>query len=129
MKRILAPIFLLASVGLCGAQTLDQPPLSPTTAVTTEYPALRAFHHTLAGTVYIGYYFNSRKANCSVLIWSKPANETPPEKTTHQQVRIDLSAKQAITFFADSHGSNLNLECSADAKSLLVSQTSVSFTQ
>ena len=51
------------------------------------------------------------------------------EKTTHQQVRIDLNAKQAITFFADHLGSNLSLECSADAKSLSVRQTSISLTQ
>jgi hypothetical protein len=129
MKRILAPIILLASLSLCSGETLDQPPLSPTISFTTEYPALHAFHHTIADTSYIGYYFNSRKANCSVLIWSKPADETPAAKTTHQQVRIDLSAKQAITFFVDNRGSNLSLECSADAKTLLVRQTSVSFTQ
>jgi hypothetical protein len=64
-----------------------------------------------------------------VLIWSKPADENPAEKRTHQQVRIDLNAKQAITFFVDHNGSNLSLECAADAKSLSVMQTSVPFTQ
>ena len=39
----------------------------------------------------------------------KANNETPAEKTTHQQVRIDLNAKQAITFFADHLGSKFKL--------------------
>lgn len=129
MNSILSPIILIATLGLCSAETLDQSSLNPTSTFTTEYPALHAFHHTVGETSYVGYYFNSRKANCSVLIWSQPANEKPADKTTHQQVRIDLNAKQAITFFADSRGSNLSLECAADAKSLLVSQTSVPFTQ
>ena len=129
MKLIISPIILIASVGLCGAETTDQSYQSTTSSFTTEYPALRAFHHNVGETSYIGYYFNSRKDNCSVLIWSKPADETPAEKTTYQQVRIDLNAKQAITFFVDNRGSNLNLECSADTKSLLVRQTSVPFTQ
>jgi hypothetical protein len=34
-----------------------------------------------------------------------------------------------MTFFVDHLGSNLRLECSADAKSLSVSETSVAFTQ
>jgi hypothetical protein len=129
MKPIVSSIILLASIGLSRAETVAQPALSPTSTVTTEYPALHAFHHTVARTSYIGYYFNSRNANCSLLIWSKPTDESPSAGPTHQQVRIDLNAKQAITFFADSRGSNLSLECAADAKSLLVSQTSVPFTQ
>ena len=64
-----------------------------------------------------------------MIIWSKGPNEAPADETTHQKVRIDLSAKQAITFFADDLGSNLSLECAADAKSLSVRQTSISFTQ
>jgi hypothetical protein len=52
----------------------------------------------------------------------KAGQRDAAEKTTHQQVRIDLNAKQAITFFADDLGSNLSLECSADAKSLSVRQ-------
>ena len=117
MKPILSPLVLIASIGLSYADPLDRPPLSQTSSVTTEYPALRAFHHNVGETAYIGYYFNSKPSNCSVLIWSKSDDETSAEKTTHQQVRIDLNAKQAITFFADDLGSNLSLECSADAKS------------
>ena len=64
-----------------------------------------------------------------MLIWSKSDNENPAEKTGHQQVRIELNAKQAITFFADELGSNLKLECAADARSLSVRQTSISLTQ
>ena len=129
MKLIAAPILLIASMGLCSAETIDQLPTNPISSVTTEYPAFHAFHHTVGKTSYIGYYFNGRPSNCSVLIWSKPADENPAEKSTHQQVRIDLNAKQAITFFVDHNGSNLSLECAADAKSLSVIQTYVPFTQ
>ena len=129
MKLIISPLVLIASIGLSYADPIDRPPLSQTSSVTTEYPALRAFHHNVGETAYIGYYFNSKPSNCSVIIWAKPENETPAEKTTHQKVRIELNAKQAITFFADDLGSNLSLECSADAKSLSVRQTSISLTQ
>jgi hypothetical protein len=129
MKLILSPLILIASLGLSLAEPVDRAPPSLTSSVTTEYPALHAFHHNVGETSYIGYYFNSKPSNCSVLIWSKSDDETSAEKTTHQQVRIDLNAKQAITFFADHLGSNLNLECSADAKSLSVRQTSISLTQ
>jgi hypothetical protein len=123
MKLIISPLVLIASIGLSYA--IDRPVLSQTSSVTTEYPAFHAFHHSVGETSYAGYYFNSKPSNCSVLIWAKPDNETPAEKTTHQKVRIELNAKQAITFFADDLGSNLNLECSADAKSLSVRQTSI----
>jgi hypothetical protein len=129
MKLILSPLILIASLGLSSAAPVDRAPPSLTSSVTTEYPALHAFHHTVGQTSYIGYYFNDKPSNCSVLIWSKADDEIPAEKTTHQQVRIDLNAKQAITFFADHLGSNLSLECSADAKSLSVRQTSISLTQ
>jgi hypothetical protein len=125
----ISSIILIAGIGLCDAQTVDRPPPSPIRSFTTEYPALHPFHHTVGETSYIGYFFNSRPSNCSVLIWSKPTDETSDEKTTHQQVRIDLSANQAITFFVDHLGSNLSLECAADAKSLSVIQTSVPLTQ
>jgi hypothetical protein len=128
MKPILSPLAFIASMGLGYADPVDRAPPSLTSSVTTEYPALHAFHHTMGETSYFGYYFNSKPSNCSVLIWSK-SDEPSAEKTTHQQVRIDLNAKQAITFFADHLGSNLNLECSADAKSLSVRQTSISLTQ
>ncbi len=128
MKLIISPLVLIASLGLSYADPIDRPALSQTSSATTEYPALRAFHHTVGETAYIGYYFNSKPSDCSVIIWSKDANEAPAE-TTHQKVRIDLNAKQAITFFADELGSNLSLECSADARSLSVRQTSISLTQ
>ena len=129
MKPILSSLAFIASMGLSYADPVDRAPPSLTSSVTTEYPALHAFHHNVGETSYIGYYFNSKPSNCSVLIWSKSDDETSAEKTTHQQVRVDLNAKQAITFFADDLGSNLNLECSADAKSLSVRQTSISLTQ
>ena len=129
MKFILSPLVLIASLGLSFAGPVDPAPPSLTSSVTTEYPALHPCHHKAGDTTYIGYYYNDKPANCSVLIWSKPDSENPAEKTGHQQVRIDLNAKQAITFFADELGSNLNLECAADAKSLSVRQTSISFTQ
>ena len=129
MKLIISPLVLIASIGLSYADPIDRPVLSQTSSVTTEYPAFHAFHHSVGETSYAGYYFNSKPSNCSVLIWAKPDNETPAEKTTHQKVRIERNAKQAITFFADDLGSNLNLECSADAKSLSVRQTSISLTQ
>ena len=129
MKLIISPLVPIASIGLSYADPIDRPVLSQTSSVTTEYPAFHAFHHSVGETSYAGYYFNSKPSNCSVLIWAKPDNETPAEKTTHQKVRIELNAKQAITFFADDLGSNLNLECSADAKSLSVRQTSISLTQ
>jgi hypothetical protein len=125
----ISSIILIAGIGLCDAQTVDRPPPSPVRSFATEYPALHPFHHTVGETSYIGYFFNSRPSNCSMLIWSKPTDETSDEKTTHQQVRIDLSANQAITFFVDHLGSNLRLECAADAKSLSVIQTSVPLTQ
>jgi hypothetical protein len=129
MKLILSPLVLIASLGLSFAEPVDPAPPSQTSSVTTEYPALHPFHHKVGDTSYIGYYFNSKPANCSVLIWAKPDKETSPEKTTHPKVRIELNAKQAITFFADELGSNLSLECAADAKSLSVRQTLISFTQ
>jgi hypothetical protein len=128
MKPILSSLAFIASMGLGYADPVDRASPSLTSSVTTEYPALHAFHHNVGETSYFGYYFNSKPSNCSVLIWSK-SDEPSAEKTTHQQVRIDLNAKQAITFFADHLGSNLNLECSADAKSLSVRQTSISLTQ
>jgi len=129
MKLIISPLVLIASIGLSYADPIDGPPLSQTSSVTTEYPALHPFHHTVGQTSYIGYYFNGKPSNCSVIIWSKDNNEAPADETVHQKVRIDLNAKQAITFFADDLGSNLSLECSADAKSLSVRQTSISVTQ
>jgi hypothetical protein len=123
------PIVLLAGIGLCDAEPVDRPPPTPIRSSTTEYPAPRAFHHTVGETSYIGYYFNGRPSSCSVLIWSKPADHTSTEKTTHEQVRVDLNASQTMTFFVDHLGSNLRLECSSDAKSLSVSETSVAFTQ
>jgi hypothetical protein len=129
MKLILAPLVLIASLGLSFAEPVDPAPPSQTSSVTTEYPALHPFHHTVGQTSYIGYYFTSKPSNCSVLIWSKPDNETPGEKTTHPKVRIELNAKQVITFFADELGSNLSLQCAADAKSLSVRQTSILLTQ
>jgi hypothetical protein len=129
MKFIIAPLVLIASLGLSFAEPVDRAPPSLASSVTTEYPALHAFHHKVGDIAYIGYYFNSKPANCSVLIWSKSDKETPADETAHQQVRIDLNAKQAITFFADHLGSNLSLECSADAKSLSVRQTSIFLTQ
>ena len=129
MKLILSSLALIASLGLSYADPIDQPVLSQTSSVTTEYPALHVFHHSVGETSYFGYYFNSKSSNCSVIIWSKDNKETPADETTHQKVRIDLNAKQAITLFADDLGSNLSLECSADAKSLTVRQTSISLTQ
>ncbi len=129
MKLILSPLFLIASLGLSFAEPVDRAPPSQTNSVTIEYPWLHPFHHTVGDTSYIGYYFKSKPSNCSVLIWAKPEKETPSEKTTHQKVRVELNAKQAITFFADDLGSNLSLECSADAKSLSIRQTSISLSQ
>ncbi|HEY1887330.1 MAG TPA: hypothetical protein VGG86_15000 [Roseiarcus sp.] len=129
MKLILSSLALIASLGLSYADPIDPPPPSQTSSVTTEYPALHPFHHTVGDTSYIGYYFSSKPSNCSVIIWAKPDKETPSETTTHHKVRIDLNAKQAITFFVDDLGSNLTLECSADAKSLSIRQTSISLTQ
>jgi hypothetical protein len=129
MKSILAPLVLIASLGSSYADPVDRPPIRQTSISTTEYPAMRAFHQNVGETSFIGYYFNSKPSDCSVLIWAKPDKETAVEKTTHQKVRIELNAKQTITFFADELGSNLSLECSADAKSLAIRQTSISLTQ
>jgi hypothetical protein len=129
MKFIIAPVVLIASLGLSSADPVDRAPPSQASSVTTEYPALHPFHHTVGETSFVGYYFNGKPSNCSVLIWSKSDNEMPAEKTTHPKVRIELSARQAMTFFADDLGSNLSLECAADAKSLSIRQTSISFTQ
>lgn len=129
MKPILSSLAFFASMGLSTAGPIDQPPSSRTSSVITEYPAFHAFHHSVGETSYAGYYFNGKPSNCSVIIWSKEANEAPADETTHQKVRIDLATKQAITFFADDLGSNLSLECSPDAKSLSVRQTSISLTQ
>ncbi len=126
---IISSIILLAGIGFADAETVDSPPPSPVRSFTTEYPALHPFRHTVGETSYVGYYFNGRPANCSVLIWSKPTDETSDEKRAHQQVRIDLNANQAMTFFVDHLGSNLSLQCSADAKSLSVIQTSIPLTQ
>jgi hypothetical protein len=128
MKFLLSSLSLIASLGVSHADPTDRPPVQ-TTSITTDYPAMRAFHHNVGETAYFGYYYNSKPSNCSVVIWAKPDKETSAEKATHQKVRIDLNAKQAITFFADELGSNLSLECSADAKSLSIRQTSVSLTQ
>src|SRR6202035_1615707 len=98
MKFIIAPLALIASLGLSSAEPVDRAPPSQASSVTTEYPALHPFHHTVGETSYIGYYFNSKPSNCSVLIWFKSDDEPSAEKTTHHQVRIDLNAKQAITF-------------------------------
>jgi hypothetical protein len=125
----ISPILLIAGIGLCDAETADRPPPTPVRSRTTEYPALHPFHRTVGETSYTGYYFNGRPSSCSVLIWSKPADQISTETTTHQQVRIDLNASQTMTFFVDRLGSNLSLECSADARSLSVSETSVAFTQ
>jgi hypothetical protein len=129
MKLIISPLVLIASMGLSTVDPIDRPPLSQTSSVTTEYPAFHAFHYSVGETSYAGYYFNGKPSNCSVIIWSKEAHEAPADETTHQKVRIDLSAKQAITFFADDQGSNLSLECADDARSLSVRQTSISLTQ
>ena len=128
MKFLIAPLVFIASLGLSLADPVDRAPPSQASSVTTEYPALHPFHHNVGETSFVGYYFNGKPSNCSVLIWAKRANETPAEKT-HPKVRIELNAKQAITFFADDLGSNLSLACAADAKSLSVRQTSISFTQ
>jgi hypothetical protein len=126
---MISPILLIAGIGLSDAETVDRPPPTPIRSTTTEYPALRPFHRTVGETSYIGYYFNGRPSSCSVLIWSRPADQISNERTAHQQVRVDLNASQTMTFFVDHLGSNLSLECSADAKSLSVSETSVAFTQ
>jgi hypothetical protein len=129
MKLLISSLALIASLGLGSAGPADQPPIMQTSVSTTEYPAMRAFHHSVGETSYIGYYFNSKPSDCSVLIWAKPDKETAAEKTAHQKVRIELNAKQTITFFSDELGSNLSLECAADAKSLSIRQTSISLTQ
>jgi hypothetical protein len=77
MKFIIAPLVLIASLGLSWAEPVDSPPSSQASSVTTEYPALHPFHHNVGQTSYIGYYFNGKPSNCSVLIWAKPDNETP----------------------------------------------------
>jgi hypothetical protein len=128
MKLILSPLVLIASLGMSFAEPVDRAPPSQASSITTEYPAMREFHHNVGETSYVGYYFNAKPSNCSVIIWSKSDKETPAEKI-HQKVRIDLNEKQAISFLADELGSNLSLECAPDAKSLSVRQTSVSFTQ
>jgi hypothetical protein len=129
VKPFLPALILIVSLGASYAAPVDGPSLNQTSSVTTEYPAFHAFHHTVGGTSYVGYYFNGKPSNCSVLIWSKANNEIPSEKPTHQKVRIELNAKQSITFLADELGSNLSLECAADGKSLSVRQTSISLTQ
>ena len=129
MKFIIAPFVLIASLGLSSADPVDRAPPSQASSVTTEYPALHPFRHTVGETSFVGYYFNGKPSNCSVLIWSKSDNEAPAEKTTHPKMRIELNAKQAMTFFADDLGSNLSLECAADARSLSIRQTSISLTQ
>jgi hypothetical protein len=128
MKVIITSLALIASLGLSHADPVDPPPLSQTSSVTTEYPAFHPFHHSAGSTSYAGYYFIGKPSNCSVILWLKDANQAPADETIHQKVRIDLNAKQAVTFFADDLGSNLSLECSADAKSLSVRQTSISLT-
>jgi hypothetical protein len=129
MKFIIAPLALIAGLGVSSAEPVGRAPPSQASSVTTEYPALHPFHHNVGETSFVGYYFNGKPSNCSVLIWAKPDNEKPAYQTAHPKVRIELNASQAITFFADDLGSNLSLECAADAKSLSVRQTSVSFTQ
>src|SRR4051794_24334774 len=98
MKAILSSLALIASIGMSHADTVDRPRVSQASVSTTEYPAMRAFHHNVGQTAYVGYYFNSKPSDCSVLIWAKPEKEAATEKTTHQKVRIELNAKQAITF-------------------------------
>jgi hypothetical protein len=83
MKFIIAPVVLIASLGLSSADPVDRAPPSQASSVTTEYPALHPFHHTVGETSFVGYYFNGKPSNCSVLIWSKSDNEMPAEKTTH----------------------------------------------
>ncbi len=129
MKFIVASLVLIASVGFSSADPVDRASPNQSSSVTTEYPALHPFHHKVGETSFVGYYFNGQRANCSVIIWANPDNEALADKTTHPKVRIDLDAKQAITFFADELGSNLSLECAPDAKSLSVRQTSISLTQ
>jgi hypothetical protein len=127
--KVLSSLALIASIGSSTAGPIDRPAFNQTSSVTTEYPAFHAFRHSIGQTAYAGYYFNDKPSNCSVILWSEDNNGAPTYEATHQKVRIDLNAKQAITFFADDLGSNLNLECSADAKSLSVRETSISLTQ
>jgi hypothetical protein len=129
MKFIIAPLALIASLGLSSADPVDRAAPSQASSVATEYPALRPFHHLVGETSFAGYYFNGKASNCSVILWAEVNSEKPAEKTMHPKVRIELNAKQEITFFADDIGSNLSLECAADAKSLSVRQTSISLTQ
>ena len=75
MKFIISPLVLIASIGLSYADPIDRPSPSQASSVTTEYPALRAFHHNVGETSYVGYYFNGKPSNCSVLIWAKPTTK------------------------------------------------------
>jgi hypothetical protein len=60
MKFIIAPLVVIASLGLSYADPIDRPSLSHTSSVTTEYPALHVFHHSVGETSYFGYYFNGK---------------------------------------------------------------------
>ena len=60
MKFIIAPLVLIASLGLSHADPVDRAPPSQASSVTTEYPALHSFHHTVGETSFVGYYFNGK---------------------------------------------------------------------
>lgn len=122
MKLIISSVALAAGLALCNAKTLDNVARNPTASFTTTYPAFQAFYHVVGDKSYIGY-FQSKPSVCSVWVLSKPADESPAEKATQQQVEFDLPATQTMTFVVNSRGSNLSLKCAADAKSLSVSQT------
>ena len=122
MKLITSSVALAASLALGDAKALDNVVRNPTASFTTNYQALQAFYHVVGDKSYIGY-FQTKPSACSVWILSKPAEESPAEKETQQQVEFDLPATQTMTFVVNSRGSKLSLRCSADAKSLSVSQT------
>lgn len=122
MKLILSTIALVASIASANAAPIDTVARNPAASFTTTYPALEAFHHVVGKKAYIGY-FQPKPSACSVWILSKPADESPAEKATQQQVEFDLAASQSMTFAANSRGSSLSLTCAADAKSLAVTQT------
>jgi hypothetical protein len=111
-----------SQVLLGDAKALDNVVRNPTASFTTNYQALEPFYHVVGDKSYIGY-FQTKPSACSVWILSKPADESPAEKATQQQVEFDLPATQTMTFVVDSRGSNLSLRCTADAKSLSVTQT------
>jgi hypothetical protein len=122
MKLIISSVALAASLALGDAKALDNVARNPTASFTTNYQALEPFYHIVGDKSYVGY-FQTKPSACSVWILSKPADESPAEKATQQQVEFDLPATQTMTFVVDSRGSNLSLRCTADAKSLSVTQT------